>query len=155
VKIHIFVFLFLLSSCATNSSRDILVEKSKLPLKEQLRKFTSDGCSMWPDGTRSKPNAWLKCCYKHDRVYWLGGTYQQRENADRELRNCVKKSFSNFMGILMYMGVRVGGKPRYDTSYKWGYGWTYERGYVHLTKEEFDFAQNLSPFDESDYANIE
>lgn len=140
----------LFCSCSSISERAVIIKYTSQPIESQLNPFSSDGCSRWPDGTVLKPNAWLECCYKHDRVYWLGGTYQQRLNSDKELKSCVKKNFANFMGILMYMGVRVGGRPNYDTSYKWGYGWKYERGYVHLTTEEYNYAQELSPYNENE-----
>jgi hypothetical protein len=36
----------------------------------------------------------------------------------------------------MYLGVRSGGHPVFPTWYRWGYGWTYGRGYKPLTGEE-------------------
>ena len=149
MKLFLIITIFLINSCATTTSRRSQLSNDKnKDLSSQLNAFTSDGCSSWPDGTRENPNAWLKCCYEHDREYWLGGSEEKRESADQDLKSCVKKTFSNFMGILMYMGVRMGGSPSYETSYRWGYGWSYDRGYVSLTEEEYNFAQNLSPYKE-------
>ena len=48
--------------------------------------FTTDGCSEFPDGTPAHKNLWLKCCVAHDIKYWAGGSYNDRLNADLELR---------------------------------------------------------------------
>lgn len=37
---------------------------------------------------------------------------------------------------LMLAGVRVGGSPYYPTTYRWGYGWPYPRGYKSLSAAE-------------------
>lgn len=34
---------------------------------------------------------------------------------------------------IMYAGVRAGGDPWMDTSWRWGYGWQIIRGYSELT----------------------
>jgi len=38
----------------------------------------------------------------------------------------------------MFLGVRLGGGPQHDTSYRWGYGWPfpYRADYGPLTPEE-------------------
>jgi hypothetical protein len=36
----------------------------------------------------------------------------------------------------MLNGVRVGGTPYLPTSFRWGYGWPYLRGYKVLTAQE-------------------
>jgi hypothetical protein len=36
----------------------------------------------------------------------------------------------------MLAGVRVGGSPLFPTSYRWGYGWSYQRGYQPLSERE-------------------
>lgn len=146
------IILLLISSCATIPvDRSEVITSDKKNFRKYLKEFTSDGCSYWPDGTREKPDAWLECCYEHDRDYWLGGTRDQRKMSDLRLKECVKQEFADWMGILMLLGVRVGGRPNYDTSYKWGYGWTYERGYIEVSKEELDYANRLSPFSKTNY----
>jgi hypothetical protein len=32
--------------------------------------------------------------------------------------------------------VRVGGSPYWPTKFRWGYGWSWPRGYKEVTKEE-------------------
>ena len=36
----------------------------------QLLVFKSDGCSSFPDGTRSDPVLWRDDCVVHDYAYW-------------------------------------------------------------------------------------
>lgn len=36
----------------------------------------------------------------------------------------------------MRAGVGLGGSPYFPTDFRWGYGWSYVRGYKALTDEE-------------------
>ncbi len=85
--------------------------------------FTSDGCSMVPDGT------WVACCVEHDIAYWCGGNAEQRREADRGLRECVANERSACLGETMYLGVRVGGIPWQPFPWRWAYGWDGLQGY--------------------------
>lgn len=96
-----------------------------------IRDFTTDGCSLFPDGS------WCDCCFKHDQIYWRGGTAAERKDADEELEKCVKtKTTCAVTPWLMYKGVRFGGHPIFPTWYRWGYGWDYGRMYAPLTEAE-------------------
>lgn len=101
-----------------------------------LRSFTSDGCSRFPDGTPSHPTLWCRCCFAHDRIYWAGGSREEREATDRGLRRCVEGLNEPGIARLMFWGVRAAGAPYWPTSYRRGYGWPYLRGYKPLTPEE-------------------
>lgn len=103
---------------------------------ERINPFTSDGCSNWPEGPRSNPNMWRECCFVHDMSYWMGGTKEERKNADKQLRSCVKSKGADVNSFLMYVGVRAGGSPFLDTSFRWGYGWPSIRGYKVLSDDE-------------------
>ncbi|WP_296055389.1 hypothetical protein [uncultured Amphritea sp.] len=103
---------------------------------DELKPFTSDGCSSFPDGTWQENRLWLSCCKEHDRAYWQGGTYQQRLNADNRLNECVAAVGKPNTALLMLAGVRVGGSPYFPTTFRWGYGWPYPRNYGELTEEE-------------------
>lgn len=102
----------------------------------ELEPFTSDGCSAFPDGTLEHNELWLDCCTAHDFAYWKGGTYAEREAADRELERCVASQGKPEIGKLMLAGVRVGGTPYLPTSFRWGYGWRYPRFYGALSDAE-------------------
>ena len=102
-----------------------------------LSDFTSDGCSLFPDGELGNRKLWCDCCFDHDVSYWRGGTDTERKNADKVLRACVlKRTNSRSLADLMYQGVRAGGHPAFPTWYRWGYGWDYGRGYKPLSNEE-------------------
>ncbi len=109
----------------------------------QLRPFTTDGCSDFPNGTPAHKDLWLKCCIAHDKKYWMGGTYQERLDADHELRACVQSVGEPAIAALMLAGVRVGGSPYWPTRFRWGYGWPYTHGYRALTREELEQAHKL------------
>lgn len=102
----------------------------------EVKPFSSDGCSAFPDGTYLQNQLWLKCCTAHDFAYWQGGTYQQRLNADKELEKCVAKVGEPEIALLMLAGVRVGGTPFLPTNFRWGYGWPYPKFYKELSSDE-------------------
>ncbi len=101
-----------------------------------LLPFTSDGCSAFPDGTPKDPSLWLNCCVRHDLAYWRGGTQHERLSADLALEQCVAKAGEPDIAKLMLKGVRAGGSPFLLTSYRWGYGWPFGRGYKALNEDE-------------------
>ncbi len=103
---------------------------------DALKPFRSDGCSSFPDGTIQQNTLWLRCCYQHDLSYWQGGTKLQRMVADYDLQQCVNAVGEPTIAKLMLAGVRVGGSPYFPTTYRWGYGWPYMRGYKPLDANE-------------------
>ncbi|WP_188924128.1 hypothetical protein [Shewanella algicola] len=109
-----------------------------------LAPFTSDGCSVFPDGTFEQGELWLGCCQKHDFDYWKGGTFDERLASDKALRVCVAKVGQPQIALLMLAGVRVGGTPYLPTQFRWGYGWPYPRDYGALTADELKQVELLS-----------
>lgn len=107
-----------------------------LVIAAELKPFTTDGCSSFPEGTLYQKTLWHNCCVQHDIKYWKGGTYDERVTADRDLEQCVSKVGEPHIAKLMLAGVRVGGSPYWPTTYRWGYGWPYFRAYGALTEEE-------------------
>ena len=103
---------------------------------EKIDAFTSDGCSAFPDGTFQENELWLACCTNHDVAYWQGGLAEQRLAADNELKQCVAEVGKPNIAKLMLKGVRIGGSPYFPTSFRWGYGWDFFRGYQSLTADE-------------------
>lgn len=102
-----------------------------------LKDFTSDGCSLFPDGTISDRAKWCECCLRHDIAYWRGGSEAERRKSDEELRSCVlKRTGDETLAETMYLGVRAGGHPVFPAWYRWAYGWPYGRGYRPLSDEE-------------------
>jgi len=88
-----------------------------------VQPFQTDGCSAWPDGD------YLQCCIDHDREYWMGGSSQDRLNADLSLRSCVAGKGNALNATLMYYGVRMGGTPWLPFSWRWGFGQDFPDGY--------------------------
>lgn len=117
---------------------------ANLVYAEELKPFTSDGCSVFPDGTLTEKELWLSCCTQHDYEYWKGGTYEQRLESDQKLEACVAKVGQPEVAAIMLLGVRVGGSPYLPTEFRWGYGWPYPREYKPLTPEEQALAERLS-----------
>jgi len=102
-----------------------------------LREFTTDACTGYPEGTRDDPTQWEACCLTHDEQYWAGGKKAGRSTADSGLRQCVRDSgASKFRARMMWFAVRIGGTPLIPSSYRWAYGWPYYRGYKPITAEE-------------------
>ena len=101
-----------------------------------IKPFTTDGCSSFPDGTKEHSELWLSCCSRHDLAYWQGGIAQQRVAADQQLKQCVEQVGEPSIAAIMLAGVRVGGTPYLPTKFRWGYGWPYFRGYQAITPRE-------------------
>lgn len=153
-RMRIILFIFIVTSCSQlPKSRSQIKKFTSVPLEHQIKPFQSDGCSVWPEGTNTNRISWIKCCIKHDIAYWKGGTETQKLAADQELKSCVEKTDSKFIAKLMKIGAGIGGKPQYKTSFKWGYGWNYQRGYLPLTENEQIFLHKLAPKKGEDLRN--
>ncbi|HSX51558.1 MAG TPA: helicase [Cellvibrio sp.] len=116
----------------------------------ELKPFTTDGCSLWIDGTLAQPNLWRHCCVAHDLDYWKGGSEAQRKQSDDNILACVKAAQGPGMADYMYKNVRWGGSPYWINYYRWGYGWNYldglwPRGYKEPTAEEQQQIARLLP----------
>lgn len=81
--------------------------------------FTTDGCSMVPDG-----NA-LACCIEHDVQYWCGGSLRERKAADLAFRECLTESTGPLAAGVMFVGVRIASWPRVPFGWRWGYGYAW------------------------------
>jgi len=114
-------------------------------LASALKPFTSDGCSSFPDGTLQHKDLWIECCTAHDYAYWKGGTYAERNAADKELRQCIAAVGNPEIALLMLAGVRIGGTPYLPTKFRWAYGWPYTRGYTVLSNDDISQINALTP----------
>ena len=133
IKLSIFIPVSLLTLVTCS-----LIASAYLALPDRLQSFKSDGCSAFPDGTLFQQTLWQQCCTNHDLAYWQGGTYQQRLDADLELKSCVTSIGEPEIAKLMLAGVRAGGSPYWPTSFRWGYGWKYPKKYQKLSEEELN-----------------
>jgi|APDOM4702015248_1054824.scaffolds.fasta_scaffold41365_4 hypothetical protein len=87
-----------------------------VPSRVMPADFKSDGCSLFPDGD------YRNCCVEHDKVYYFGGTKEERRVADRHLFTCVRARGHRFLAPMMYLGVRIGGGAWLPTPFRWGFG---------------------------------
>lgn len=145
MKLLILALVVCLSSYSSDNSSDEYSEK-------YLKDFSSDGCSLSMDGTLMDPDKWRYCCVKHDIAYWAGGTEAQRIQADKEFKQCVGDTYSRYLAKIMYIAVRVGGDSVYPTTYRWGYGWSYDRKKVPHTEDELEQIEQLKPKSVDDVA---
>ncbi len=93
--------------------------------------FKTDGCSggmsrVWRFLWR-KPPPWEGHCITHDSAYHPGGTRLQRSEADRRLRDAVRRNGYPISAFIIWAGVRIGGHPLLPFSWRWGFGWKYWR----------------------------
>ena len=116
--------------------RDVQTKKVNQLVHNTLAPFSTDGCSYFPDGTLEHNEQWLNCCVEHDKAYWKGGTKKEREIADNVLQQCVADVGYPNIAKMMHLGVRIGGSSKYDTSYRWGYGWKINHHDNALSNEE-------------------
>jgi len=109
----------------------------------ELAPFTTDGCSMFPDGTPSNRALWQHCCVTHDFAYYVGGSSELRAAADAALETCVASETTPLLGSAMRAGVRMGGTPALPTPWRWGYGWRYDpfNGYRDVPSDQMAAAQ--------------
>lgn len=141
-----FLILVFILSCATlPSKRQDVADWLKKPMIKQLKPFISDGCSFWPEGTKENKTKWIRCCIIHDYKYWKGGTEKEREVADADLYRCIDKVQGSIIAEMMETGTNVGGSPIFKTSFRWGYGWNYTRGYLKISDKEKEYIRKLSP----------
>lgn len=124
ILITFMIFLVSLASCSASDpylqkkAKDVYSQKTwEYPLPPH--EFTSDGCSYWPD------DEWIDCCVEHDAIYWMGGTREERKQADMTLLKCVGQTRHPIIGKMMYYGVRLGGVCWLPTPFRWGFGWRY------------------------------
>lgn len=84
----------------------------------------TDGCTFFPEGSLER------CCAEYGKLYWQGGSQQQRSIADVKLRECILDVTNNkIITFAIYGGSRIGGIPFIATPWRWGYGWDFGRGY--------------------------
>lgn len=137
-KLAFLAILVLSSSCA--------FARLQTEYVSHIDPFTTDGCSVSPEGTPEHRGAWLHCCIEHDVSYWQGGSKAKKLKADQRLRSCIEDAGYDQIAKLYYYAVRAGGTPNLDTSWRWAYGWPYKIGYRELTKEQLQSVQEELEF---------
>ncbi|MGI9266331.1 MAG: hypothetical protein ACR2QY_02300 [Akkermansiaceae bacterium] len=89
---------------------------------------------------------WRDDCVVHDYAYWKGGTWKERRDADRKLRDGIRSKGKPVIAQLAYMGVRLGGTPWLPTPWRWGFGWhEFPRGYRPVSLDEWLMIKKITP----------
>lgn len=108
---------------------DLMDLLDKIENDPPQKSFKSDGCSGgWPDQWKNKNGKKVNLyaeCLKHDLHYWAGYPEEDiaRFLADVELMfGVVIKTKRIGLGLLMFLGVRIGGSEKFKTSFRWGFG---------------------------------
>jgi hypothetical protein len=91
---------------------------------------------MFFDGTSERPDLWKHCCLEHDIHYWYGGSDENLNQADINLRSCVNKVAGNTWAQLIYLGVRAGHLSPIKNKHKWSWGWETKRGNAQINEPE-------------------
>lgn len=107
---------------------DLMGLLDKIENDPPQKPFKSDGCSCWPNVWKNKSGKKVSLyedCLKHDLQYWAGYPEEDiaRFLADVELMfGVVIKTKRIGLGLLMFLGVRIGGSEKFKTSFRWGFG---------------------------------
>lgn len=90
--------------------------------------FQSDMCTSSPNGS------WGHCCYEHDLLYWVGGSFEQRKIADDQIMKCM--NLSNGPGHIYREFVRTAG-----TQF-WSSAWENNNMNLNIGPLEMEMIQN-------------
>lgn len=94
--------------------------------------FATDGCTLFPD--RLPLHDLRAACVTHDIRYWLGGTTEERREADLAFKDAITHTgpLGRPLSNLMFMSVRVFGDSALARLHNanWGFGYN---------KHEFPF----------------
>ncbi len=144
MRIAILLFYFLWIAACSSLHDPALQERTPasfetLPptqLLNRLQDFASDGCpKILQTISYPQEDQWQLCCVEHDRAYWKGGSYEERQKADSDLQACVTSRGFHDAARLIYYSVRSDHKNALDTV-RWGYGWMVPRSLSPHTPEE-------------------
>ncbi len=78
--------------------------------------------------------------------YWCGGSLLDRLHSDLALARCVGRPP---LGMLMFLGVRLGGSFLLPTPWRWGFGHPYLRGTTWCTGAQGGAARGPAGVDRS------
>lgn len=110
--------------------------------QQYMNDFTTDECTMYPEGTKKEPKLWAHCCILHDMFYWAGGSRFDMDHADLILYSCVQEVAGKTQAELMYKGIRLGHLSPISLKDKsFGNGWINPRPKTSLSDEEKDIVR--------------
>lgn len=117
-----------------------------------LKPFSTDLCTGYPEGPVNEPMKWAHCCIVHDLNYWVGGTTHDRLAADYELKNCVAETGEISQAQIIFLGVRMGYySPYHIKDKRWGNGWAdvNRDHYIGLSQPEIEITRQTLIHDQS------
>ncbi len=115
----------------------LLISLSARALEADMRPFTTDGCTLSPDGTPRRPKLWRHCCVAHDLRLWGGGGKPAHVDADKKLKACVASVAGKRTAEIFFAGVRIGKlSPWKIPSMRWGNAWPGRAPYRQLSPLE-------------------
>jgi hypothetical protein len=125
-----------------------LAQPGQTPETNEIAPFKTDGCSLFPNGY------WRDCCTLHDFAYWKGGTFKEKIESDAALNVCIVSKgaerdpiFRYPIAFLVFVGTFIGGPADFETPFRWGYGWKFDRTYLPLTPELQKLVDAATPAD--------
>lgn len=101
-----------------------------------LKPFFTDGCTLFIEGPKDKPNLWKHCCVEHDLRYWFGGSKEDMNATDLRLKACVDKVAGANWANMIYYGVKTGHLSPIKNKTQWNWGWKEKREYGPLSSDE-------------------
>lgn len=104
-----------------------------------LKSFSTDGCTLFVDGTPKRPGLWTHCCEEHDLRYWFGGSQADMDKTDLRLQACVKEVAGSTWARIIYTGVRAGHNSPVKNKTQWSWGWSHERPNISLDSTESQY----------------
>lgn len=118
----------------------LLIGSANLQASTPLKKFHTDYCTAYVEGTRERPGIWKHCCLEHDLYFWAGGSYDDRKESDLRLGRCVNATGEHAQAKLMYAAVALGGiSPIKFKGQYFGNSWPASRPrYTPLSKAEIE-----------------
>lgn len=109
----------------------------------EIKKFSSDGCTMAADGLPGGKVSWRSCCVEHDLWYWVGGQKQSRLKADKNLKKCIERKSSKIIAEIYYLGVQFGKLSPFKLSGRqWANAWSDRVEYKKLSEEQIFLIKN-------------
>jgi len=121
----------------------------------KLVPFTADGCPTFPYSIEyPNQDKWALCCIQHNVAYWKGGSSDDRQDADKQLRACIIEQGDANAAGLVYVGVRQRDMDLITLTRRWGYGWKINRGYAPLSIDERAQVTQLEKEIPTDYRTV-
>ncbi len=99
-----------------------------------LKPFAMRSCVLFSGGLTGPQ---MGCCEAHSQAYWRGGTTTDKALADYAFSQCIAESGQPlpFISLLWHNVQTATATPYIHTSWRWGYGWHFGRGFREKSVE--------------------